>query len=309
MRLEVEGLTKRFGDRVAVDGLDLEIGPGETVGLLGPNGAGKTTAISMICGLLEPDAGQVFLDGTAVEVDAVDVRHHIGYVPQAIALYPDLTAEENLEFFGKLQRLRGNHLRTRVDEVLGVLGLSDRRTDRAESFSGGMQRRLNIGLGLLHEPGLLVLDEPTVGVDPQSRNAILDAVADLAGQGLALLYTTHYMEEAERLCDRVTIMDEGATIAAGTRRELIDLTDSDDVIRISCSTAPPEALLDRLALDGSVTFDGLDGEIHVERAAERLPALLAEMAGAGVDVRSVSITEPDLESVFLHLTGKALRDR
>ena len=309
MRLAVEHLTKRFGERVAVDDLNLMIGPGETVGLLGPNGAGKTTAISMICGLLEPDDGRVTLDGGAVTVGAVDVRRHIGYVPQAIALYPDLTAAENLTFFAKLQGLRGQMLKQRVDEVLGVLGLSERRADRAASFSGGMQRRLNIGLGLLHRPGLLVLDEPTVGVDPQSRNAILDAIADLSQQGLAVLYTTHYMEEAERLCDRVVIMDEGATIAAGTRRQLIDLTGTDDVIRLSCASAPPAALVTRLAGEFKVTFDGVVGEINVDSAAERLPSLLNDLTAAGVEVRSVSVVEPDLESVFLHLTGKALRDR
>ncbi|MCL4116631.1 UNVERIFIED_CONTAM: hypothetical protein GTU68_028872 [Idotea baltica] len=309
MKLHVENLTKSFGDRVVVDDLSFEIEPGQTFGLLGPNGAGKTTAISMICGLLKPDAGIVRLDERAVSVDAVGIRRHIGYVPQAIAVYPDLSAAENLEFFGRLQGLKGTTLANRVSVVLDVLGLSDRRGDRAETFSGGMQRRLNIGLGLLHEPDLLVLDEPTVGVDPQSRNSILDAVEELSARGLALLYTTHYMEEAERLCDQLVIMDEGATIAAGTKRELVSQIGEDDVIRVECSNVPPLDPIADLAGVREAAFDGRRGELRVDNAAQRLPEVLAQLAAAGAEVRSVDIVEPDLESVFLAFTGKALRDR
>lgn len=309
MTLQVHNLKKSFGDRLVVDDISFSIAPGETFGLLGPNGAGKTTTISMICGLLEPEGGTVTLDGKTVSVDAVEVRRHIGYVPQAIAVYPDLSARENLEFFGRLHGLRRSKLAQRVDTVLEVLGLADRSSDQAETFSGGMQRRLNIGLGLLHEPDLLVLDEPTVGVDPQSRNAILDAVENLSDHGLALLYTTHYMEEAERLCDRLAIMDEGVMIANGTRRELIDHTGEDDVIRLTCAGTSQLDALAALAGVRQMAFDGDRGEIRVDNAAERLPSLLAELAKAGTLVRSVEVVEPDLESVFLSLTGKALRDR
>jgi ABC-2 type transport system ATP-binding protein len=214
-------LRKRYGERTAVDGVGFEIAAGETYGLLGPNGAGKTTSISMICGLLRRDGGEVVVAGRPVDIGATDAKAAIGYVPQDLAIYPDLTARENLRFFGRLQRLRGKELDRRVDEVLAVIDLADRAGDRTDGFSGGMKRRLNIGIGLLHHPRLLVLDEPTVGVDPQSRNAILSSVAELEKEGMAILYTTHYMEEAERLCDRIGIIDEGKIRAEGTRRELI----------------------------------------------------------------------------------------
>ena len=207
--LSCDGLRKTFGDRVAVDDVGFSIAAGETYGLLGPNGAGKTTTISMICGLLNRDAGRVTLQGRALDTDTVDVKAAIGFVPQEIAIYPDLTARENLRFFGKLYGLSGRELDARIDRILDTIGLADRGDERTDAFSGGMKRRLNIGLGMLNDPILLVLDEPTVGVDPQSRNAILDSVEALACEGMAVLYTTHYMEEAERLCDRVGILDEG----------------------------------------------------------------------------------------------------
>ena len=245
--LHCEGLVKRFGGVTAVDGVSFEVATGETYGLLGPNGAGKTTTISLLCGLLDADAGHVEVLGERVGTRATGPRRHIGYVPQDLAIYPDLTARENLTFFGKLQGMRGAELRARVGEVLEVTALEGRSDDRADDFSGGMKRRLNIGIGLLHRPRLLVLDEPTVGVDPQSRDAILASVEALSGEGMAVLYTTHYMEEAERLCDRIGIVDQGRLVAEGTRAQLIAT---------------------------------LDGEVD----------------------------DPDLEDVFLHVTGRALRD-
>ncbi|HSO50627.1 MAG TPA: ABC transporter ATP-binding protein, partial [Acidimicrobiia bacterium] len=199
--LTADGLIKSFGDLTAVRGVSFAIEEGETFGLLGPNGAGKTTSISMVAGLLEPDGGQIHVSGTPIRTNSTDGKASIGLVPQELAIYPDLTAAENLSFFGRLYGMSGDVLSTLVDEVLEVIGLSDRRADLTKEFSGGMKRRLNIGIGLLHRPLLLILDEPTVGVDPQSRNAILESVEDLSGQGMAVLYTTHYMEEAERLCD------------------------------------------------------------------------------------------------------------
>ena len=221
--LQCEGLRKSFGDRTAVDGVGFAIEAGETYGLLGPNGAGKTTTISMVCGLLRRDAGRVTLQGKELDTGTVEVKAAVGFVPQELAIYPDLTARENLRFFGKLYGLAGHDLDGRIERILDTIGLAERGNERTDAYSGGMKRRLNIGLGMLNDPALLVLDEPTVGVDPQSRNAILDAVEGLASEGMAVLYTTHYMEEAERLCDRVGILDEGVLKAEGTRRELISL--------------------------------------------------------------------------------------
>jgi ABC-2 type transport system ATP-binding protein len=309
--LQASGLRKRFGQLVAVDDVALHVGRGETFGLLGPNGAGKTTTISMLCGLLPADAGEITLDGASMHPHATAPKRRLGYVPQEVALYPDLTARENLRFFGRLQRMDRTHLRRRIDEVLAVTGLSERADDRAGEFSGGMQRRLNIGVGLLHEPDLLVLDEPTVGVDPQSRNAILASVDELSGSGLAVLYTTHYMEEAERLCDRIAIMEGGRIVAEGTRRELVDRLGEQGRITL-------EVAGEAHAVAGAVT--GIEG-VHtadvddqgavvclVDHAATRLPSLLAAAAAAGAETTGVEVREPDLEDVFLHLTGRALRD-
>src|SRR5690606_15786453 len=233
--LTVRGVSKRFGDIRAVRDLSLHVDAGETYGLLGPNGAGKSTTISMIAGLIEADGGEIDLLGDRVSTRSTHARAAIGLVPQDVAVYPDLTARENLQFFARLYGLGGRELDERVDEVLEVIGLSDRAGDRSKEFSGGMNRRLNIGIGLLHRPQLLILDEPTVGVDPQSRNAILDSVEQLSGAGIAVLYTTHYMEEAERLCDRIGIIDEGELKAEGTRRELTRSVGEHDRVTITAS--------------------------------------------------------------------------
>jgi len=308
--LDCRDLRKRFGSRTAVDGVSFSVAAGETYGLLGPNGAGKTTTISMICGLLGRDGGEVVVDGRPIDVGSTDAKAAIGYVPQDLAIYPDLSARENLRFFGRLQRLSGRVLETRVSEVLELIALSERADDRTSEFSGGMKRRLNIGIGLLHRPKLLVLDEPTVGVDPQSRNAILSSVADLGSEGLAILYTTHYMEEAERLCDRIGIIDEGRIRAEGTRRELVGLIGEKDRVTLVAggslgpaarALASVERVQEATATDGRI-------ELVVEEARSLLPRILQEAAAAGAVVRSVEVVEPDLEAVFLHLTGKALRD-
>jgi ABC-2 type transport system ATP-binding protein len=219
--LECAHLVKQFGELTAVDDVSFTVAHGETYGLLGPNGAGKTTTISMIAGLLRATSGQVHVLGSEITPAANRAKGAIGLVPQDIALYPDLSALENLTFFGKLQGLSGKQLKERVDVVLDVVGLTDRAKDRIDTYSGGMKRRANIAVGMLHEPTLLILDEPTVGVDPQSRNSILESVDALGASGMAVIYTTHYMEEAERLCDRIGIIDEGKLIAEGTRAELI----------------------------------------------------------------------------------------
>ena len=303
-------LRRRYGQRLAVDGVGFRVDPGETYGLLGPNGAGKTTTISMICGLLRRDGGEVTVAGASLDRDPVAVKAAIGYVPQDIALYPDLSGGENLRFWGRMQGLSGRELAARVDAVLEVVGLADRARDKVADYSGGMQRRLNIGAGLLHRPRLLVLDEPTVGVDPQSRNAILENVEALRGEGAAVLYTTHYMEEAERLCDRVGIIDQGRLIAEGTRRELVAQIGERDRIELA-ATGDLAALAAAAArLDGVDEAGVVAGGVHLVAKDGRrlLPPLLEAAERAGAEVTSVELAEPDLEAVFLHLTGKALRD-
>ncbi len=307
--LRATGLRKRYGSIEAVRGVSFEIAEGETYGLLGPNGAGKTTTISMVCGLLARDAGDVTLDGTPIDVGAVAAKAGIGYVPQDLALYPDLTARENLEFFGRLYGLQGARLRSRIAEVLETVGLTARAGDRTDKYSGGMQRRLNIGIGLLHQPRLLLLDEPTVGVDPQSRNAILESIAALGKSGMAILYTTHYMEEAERLCDRVGIIDAGEIRAEGTQRELVALIGEQDTVRLTVTGDVTGAAADVAQVPGVVRADAKDNsiEILVAEARQALPRLIAA-AEDKADVKGVDVVEPDLEAVFLHLTGRALRD-
>jgi ABC-2 type transport system ATP-binding protein len=308
--LECQGLMKRYGERVAVDGVGFSIAEGETYGLLGPNGAGKTTTISMVCGILERDGGEVRVAGRPLDTTTPEAKAAVGYVPQDIALYPDLTGRENLRFFGRMQGLRGAELGRRVDEVLEVVGLTDRADDRVQDYSGGMQRRANIAAGLLHSPQLLVLDEPTVGVDPQSRNAILESVEALGTQGMAVLYTTHYMEEAERLCDRVGIIDLGHIVAEGTRRELVANIGENDRMRVSGSgdlAAFAEACQ---ALEGVVEATaGTDAvEILVVDARQALAPVIEAAERSGVVIGGIDVVEPDLEAVFLRLTGKALRD-
>lgn len=308
--LQVADLVRRFGDHTAVDHVSFAIQPGETYGLLGPNGAGKTTTISMIAGLLTADSGSVSLLGQPLTSSRKSL---IGLVPQDIALYPDLSAVENLQFFGKLQNLTGAELRQRIDQVLDVVGLADRAKDRIETYSGGMKRRANIAVGLLHQPKLLILDEPTVGVDPQSRYSILEAIAELGGSGMAVLYTTHYMEEAERLCDRVGIIDQGLLIAEGTRDELIEHLGEKTTVSFRVTGGRADIDSWRAALrefpDVSAVRDIESGVSVVATSGPQLIAPAVQAAQAKhLSVVGVDVAQPDLEAVFLHLTGKALRD-
>ncbi|MGW4587305.1 ATP-binding cassette domain-containing protein [Amycolatopsis thermoflava] len=308
--LTVTGLRKAFDGRIAVDDVGFHIAPGETYGLLGPNGAGKTTTLRILCGLLAPEAGSAVIGGFPMNRFAREAKALVGYVPQEVALYPDLTARENLRFFGRLYRLRGATVTRRIDEVLELVGLADRAGEKVETFSGGMRRRLNIGAGLLHRPTLLVLDEPTVGVDPQSRHAIMESVHSFGAAGLAVLYTTHYMEEAERLCDRVGIIDHGRLVAEGTRRELVARLGARDRITLTADgdVAALAAACRELSEVDSVDVAG--GEMHliVRDGRRLLPTVfdVAERLRSGI--RSAEVTEPDLEAVFLHLTGTALRE-
>ncbi|MFI5034747.1 MAG: ATP-binding cassette domain-containing protein [Acidimicrobiales bacterium] len=307
--LTCEGLTKRFGDRVAVDAISLSLAPGEIYGLLGPNGAGKTTTIKMVCGLLAPDEGTITVAGKAAAND-LSVKALVGYVPLDIALYPDLTAKENLAFLGRLYGLKGALLAERVAEALELTELADRSDDRVDSYSGGMRRRLNIAAGLLHHPVLLVLDEPTVGVDPQSRHSILERVQEFGRQGMAVLYTTHYMEEAERVCDRVGIIDHGHLIAEGTRRELVSQLGEHDRIELGASGDLEQLAAALREMPGVERASVADGQVHLLALDGRriLPAVLEASEHVDAEVNSVDVVEPDLEAVFMHLTGTALRE-
>lgn len=307
--LECAGLRKSFGGRLAVDDVGFRIAGGEVYGLLGPNGAGKTTTMRMVCGLLAPDAGSITIAGRQA-IGSLDVKGFIGYVPQDIALYPDLTAWENLEFLGRLYGLRGKLLAERAGEALELTDLAGRRNDRLGAYSGGMKRRLNIAAGLLNHPKLLILDEPTVGVDPQSRHAILERVQEFGRQGLAVVYTTHYMEEAERVCTRVGIIDHGRLIAEGTRRELVSSLGAQDRIDLSATGDPQKLAEVSAAIPGVTSAAVADHTVHLIAADGRhlLPALLEAAEAAQAGVTSVDVVEPDLEAVFLHLTGTALRE-
>jgi ABC-2 type transport system ATP-binding protein len=308
--LVCRGLRKTFDDRVAVDEVGFQIAAGECYGLLGPNGAGKTTTISMICGLLDRDAGEVEVAGQPLTSTSVAVRAEVGFVPQEIALYPDLSASENLRLFGRLYGLSGATLQSRIDECLALVGLSDRAGDRIEDYSGGMKRRANLAAGLLHEPSLLVLDEPTVGVDPQSRHALLETVADLREQGRAVLYTTHYMEEAERLCDRIGVIDMGRLVAEGTHRQLVAQMGEHQRVQVTAS-GDPQALAAACrrvsGVDEALVVDGVVSLLAAE-GPQLLRRILDAADAVGAEVSSVERVEPDLEAVFLHLTGRALRD-
>jgi ABC-2 type transport system ATP-binding protein len=308
--LACAGLRRSFDELVAVDDVGFHIDASEIYGLLGPNGAGKTTTISMIVGLLQPDAGRITVAGHNLTTRSVGAKGALGYVPQDLAIYPDLTGGENLRFFARLYGLTGSTAKERIDEVLATIGLADRAGDATKEYSGGMKRRLNIGIALLHRPKLLVLDEPTVGVDPQSRNAILDNVRALAVSGMAVLYTTHYMEEAEHLCDRVGIIDHGKLIVEGTRRELVSLVGERDHVALGAAGDLVRAgrLLAELpgVIEASARDEGID--LVVDDARARLPEILNRAVSAGATVKTVEVAEPDLEAVFLHLTGRALRD-
>jgi ABC-2 type transport system ATP-binding protein len=310
--IEVQALHKDYGDIHAVQGVDFTVQPGEIFSLLGPNGAGKSTIISMLSCLLEPTQGQAWVMGHSITEEPMAVKANLGVVPQEIAIYEDLSARENLMFWGKMYGLRGNQLKQRVDEILELTGLKDRQGDRAGKFSGGMKRRLNIGIALLHEPKLVIMDEPTVGIDPQSRRRILDSVKQMNAQGMTVLYTTHYMEEAQELSDHIAIMDYGKIIAYGTHEELIDIVGELDRITVALNAQSDAILNAWRAVEGVTSVSSEDGVLHllVDDSNLVLPRLFeaATGAGGGVRISSVDIQEPNLEAVFLHLTGRALRD-
>ena len=308
--IEVNNLKKSFGDLQAVDGVSFFAEEGEVLSLLGPNGAGKSTTISMLSGLLEPNEGDASIMGHSIISEPLLAKSALGVVPQDIALYPDLSARENLDFWGKMYGLRGGALKTRVNEVLEIIGLTDRQKDDVGKFSGGMKRRVNIGAALLHKPKVIIMDEPTVGIDPQSRRHILDNVKELNRQGMTVLYTTHYMEEAAELSNHIVIMDKGKAIAYGTHAELIKVVGEQTRIDITLNAEAEKIVPAWQAVEGVARIDSLDGKITalVDDSNRVLPHLFEAAARANVRITSVDIQEPDLETVFLHLTGRALRD-
>lgn len=308
--IEVQSLHKSFGDFQAVQGATFSAQAGEVLSLLGPNGAGKSTTISMLSGLLAPTQGDACIMGFSVTRQPELAKASLGVVPQDIALYPDLSARENLVFWGKMYGLRGAALKVRVDEVLEVIGLTDRQKDHVGKFSGGMKRRVNIGAALLHKPDVVIMDEPTVGIDPQSRRHILDNVKELNQQGMTVLYTTHYMEEAAELSHHIAIMDKGKVIARGTHAELIKVVGEQTRIDITLNAEAEKILSAWRATEGVSRLDSTDGKVTalVDDSNRVLPRLFETAAKHGVRITSVDIQEPNLETVFLHLTGRGLRD-
>jgi ABC-2 type transport system ATP-binding protein len=308
--IKVEHLRKMYSEITAVEDATFTAHAGEIFGLLGPNGAGKTTTIGCISGLLTPTAGRILVDGHDVVREGTAARRSLGVVPQELALYEDLSAMENLEYWGGAQGMRGSSLKQRIARVLELTGLQDRAKETVKRYSGGMKRRLNFACGLVHQPKVLLLDEPTVGVDPQSRVRLLELVREEAKSGTCVLYTTHYMEEAESLCDRLAIMDHGQLIAQGTLTELRAMMGERDLLRLT-GTWDTEAVHKALSqLDGVEIVQVGDGSATVStpNASNRLPSVFAALSSAGADVRGATLTQSSLESLFIKLTGKELRE-
>lgn len=304
------GVVKRYDSQLIVDHVNISIQEGEIFGLLGPNGAGKSTTISMICGLLKADSGEIMIDGLSVKDRTLEVKKRIGLVPQDLALYENMTAEENVNFFGRLYGLRGKLLKERVEEALQFTGLSDRAKDKPSTFSGGMKRRLNIACAIMHRPRLIIMDEPTVGIDPQSRNHILESVKTLNKLGSTIIYTSHYMEEVAAVCDRVAIMDKGHIIACGTESELRERVAHEEKIVVRAANITP-ALINELGQHPRISRVEAAGdtvELYLPSSQNELQDILFIFAKHEGVIASLNIEEPDLETLFLSLTGRTLRD-
>lgn len=312
--LEVRNLRKAYGDLVAVEDVSFSVEPGEVFGLLGPNGAGKSTTMMMICGLLKPDRGRILLDGQEMRPDRRELKRLLGVVPQDLAIYPDLTARENLRFFGRLYGLSGRTLEERVDDALARTGLEPRADDASGHFSGGMKRRLNFGCALLHEPRLLILDEPTVGIDPQSRSHLLDSVRQLSQSGMAIIYASHYMEEVEEVCRRVAIVDHGRVVAEDRLDALLGRLKSMIRLRVHGPNVSIPAGFQSVATieregNGEVMIDIDRGRLDsATTLSETLAALLTHLRSSGATLETVESHDANLERLFLELTGSRLRD-
>ena len=308
--IEVEELRKEYGDFLAVDGVSFTARPGSVFGLLGPNGAGKSTTIGCISGLLAPSAGRVRVQGLDIVRDGIAARAGLGIVPQELALYEDLSPRDNLSYWGAAYGLRGARLRQRVADVLEVIGLADRARHAVKTFSGGMKRRLNFGCGIVHQPRTLLLDEPTVGVDPQSRVRLLDLVREERSSGTCVLYTTHYMEEAQELCDELAIIDHGKVIVYGSLDELRARTGERDLLRLTGRFAP-DAVRQALGSVDDIEIIGAQEDTVVlatGQASRKLPAVFAALSQAGAEIRETTLSRPSLESLFITLTGRDLRE-
>jgi ABC-2 type transport system ATP-binding protein len=304
--IDVHGLTKTFGEVRAVAGITFSVGRGEIYGLLGPNGAGKTTTISMLCGLLRPDAGTITVDGMDMASDGTGIRRIMGVIPQEIALYEELSGRDNVLFWGSMYGLSGARLKEAAEWSLRLVDLTDRADDPVRTYSGGMKRRINLCAGLVHRPKIILLDEPTLGIDPQARVRVLDVVRSLAAEGTTVIYTTHYLEEAESLCDRIAIIDNGSIHAEGTLEELVRLVGGRILVVVTGSF---EADAVRHLLAGAEIDHVADGEARVSVPdRDAVSKLLGSFFSAGIGVGGVRITEPGLESVFLAVTGRELRD-
>jgi ABC-2 type transport system ATP-binding protein len=308
--ITLNNLIKRYGQNIAVDNLNLKIEENELFGLLGPNGAGKSTTINMICGLLKPTQGEISIDGISLKDNPLECKKKLGLVPQEIALFDTLSARENVEFFGKLSGLRGKILNERIDEALEFVGLSDKHKAAPRGFSGGMKRRLNIACAIVHRPKVIIMDEPTVGIDPQSRNHILESVRKLNSMGSTVIYTSHYMEEVEALCSRIAIIDHGKLIACGTKDELKKLVASEEKIVIQVSDISYNSLEEIKAVKGvkGAGFENHTLEVVTNNSQAHLQDVLFILSRNGVRIKGVSMVEPDLETVFLSMTGRKLRD-
>jgi ABC-2 type transport system ATP-binding protein len=310
--LEVSGLHKRYGGLIAVQDVSFTVRPGEMVGLLGPNGAGKTTTVSMIAGLLEPDRGEVRIQGGVIRSETDPVKRRMGLVPQDLALHDELSAHENLALFGALYSIRGATLRRAMDEAFAIAGLADRAGDKVATFSGGMKRRLNLAAALLHSPSILLLDEPTVGVDPQSRNAIFANLEEFKRQGKTLVYTTHYMEEAERLCDRIIIIDHGNVIANGTLTEVRNLVPASNVLEIQVENPGVDGWygdLRRLPGVADASLEGALLRITLGDLVRHSPEVFMWLRDHGYRCSHIASQRADLETVFLTLTGRSVRNQ
>ena len=307
--IEVFNLRKKFGDIEALKSVSFTVRAGEIYGLLGPNGAGKSTTIGVLCGLVVPDSGQASLDGIDIARRPVEARRVLGVVPQEVALYTEFSARDNLSFFGRLYGLGGARLSAAVEQVLARVGLADRAREPIERFSGGMLRRLNIAAGLLHGPKAVLMDEPTVGLDPQSRASILELVRSIAAGGAAVVYTTHYLDEAERLCDRIGIIDRGSILAEGTLQELRDAAGAREIIALRGTFATEVVTREMQRHPEFEVLKVTDSELllTVQRAEQHVAALLAAASSLGT-VREVAIRQPSLESLFIKLTGRELRE-
>ncbi len=306
--LKAEKLVKRYGKVLAVSEISFEIHTGEVFGLLGPNGAGKSTTINIISGIIKKNSGDVFIEGKNMDKNLNECKSMLGIVPQELAIYNDLTAEQNVSFFGSLYGLSGKELQNQTKETLNYVGLYERRKDKAKTFSGGMKRRLNIACGLVHRPRLLILDEPTVGIDPQSRNYIMEYIMRLKSEGMTILYTTHYMEEAEQLCQRVAIMDMGQIVAQGTLQELRQLIDENWFITMRLKGDVPVEELRLIKGVENIDIRDYDYRFSCRLKENQLKEILDTLITHHVEIIDMSISEPDLEDVFLTLTGKRLRD-